>query len=119
MEEHLYIVRTERVKKLWFVYHGKRPVLPRIKQFGEIVKCSVFGHNWSRWSTDDLEGPLEAVACDEDGPILIPMLSRECRENEEGGRACHSCGLVQRRWPVERLDPDTFWPQGKLVVMKD
>jgi hypothetical protein len=119
MEEHLYIVRTGRATKLWFVLYGKRPVSPRIKQIAKTVKCFFFGHGWSRWSTDDMEGPSEQIGCDEDGPVLMPLLSRECRENEKGIRVCHSCGLVQRRWPVERLDPDTFWPQGKLTVMED
>jgi hypothetical protein len=115
----LYIVQSSRATKLWFVLHGKKPVFPRIKQIGSIVMCSILDHDWSFWQCDDEDGPCESFY--EMGEVVeIPLTTRKCKPDEEGGRVCHSCSLVQRRYPVSKLDPDqSVWPRGDLVALED
>jgi hypothetical protein len=70
-------------------------------QLGWIVHCSVFGHDWSLWAIDDIDGPGEHF---DDGGFM-PYLSRPSRPGEFGTRSCRDCRAVETRWPLREMPP--------------
>lgn len=118
-EGHLYIVHTDRAKKLWFPPNWWKRFPPRLAQIGKTLWCFMVGHDWSLWMTDDEGGPCEVVGFEDGEPVEMPLLARPCEPGESGHRGCLSCGLIQRRFACADLDPDGFWPKGDLVAMEE
>lgn len=60
------------------------------------LRCRLFGHDWSEWLIDDMDGPGEYI--DGDPDAFMPYTSRPSRPGEWGMRSCQrSCGTSEVR----------------------
>lgn len=82
-------------------YHQRRLLRSRTKHLRAALVCRAKGHDWSPWTLDDMEGPVETIQGADGDLHSMPLCCRESREGEYGHRVCRrSCGANESRWPL-------------------